>query len=680
MRFWLTALLLGLLTLAVYWPGLHGGFLFDDYGSLPALGAFGPIEHWETFWRYITSGGGDPTGRPLALLSFLIDAHNWPADPLPFKRTNLVLHLVNSVLLMILLRLLGHIAFSDTSSKRIDLAASLAAAFWMLQPLLVSTTLYIVQRETMLAAGFTLLGLLTWLHGRNLLTQGRSYSSVMWMVLGLVVCTSLALLSKANGALLPLFALVIEYAFLRTYASPFPKETGTTYRLTMLILAWFPTALIVAYLIYQGWSGITVGITSVRPWTLGERLLTEPRMLMRYLDLLWLPRPFTAGLFNDQIHASNSLWSPATTLPSLLLVIMLIAGAWQWRRLSPAIAMAILFYFAGHLLESTTIPLELYFEHRNYLPAMMMYWPLALWLSRIAVIASPKKRLVIPDSSPPDGVPSVVFRFVRPAIAVLVLAGLALMTYANTKVWGNTHDQALLWATLNPDSPRAQTNAALVDMNLGAPELAAQRLQKALINAPNEAQLALNLLTAQCELGHATPTTLDAARTALSVTRDPGPLLLSWFDTQLAQMRQAPCPQLNLQTLDELLNAALANPRLMAIYGRRQDLFHLQGQIALAKGDGDKALMHFNQALDQQIDAQTALNQAALLGAAGFPTQGLAHLEHYGIEQNFAHKAAFGMPRVHAWVLQRQQYWPEELTNLRATLGKDAANQTPHSQ
>jgi len=68
---------------------------------------------------------------------------------------------------------------------------------------------------------------------------------------------------------------------------------------------------------------------------------------MQYLDLLWLPRPFTPGLFNDQIKASLSLWSPVTTLPCLLAVLGLIVGAWLLRGRWPALALAILFYFVG---------------------------------------------------------------------------------------------------------------------------------------------------------------------------------------------------------------------------------------------------------------------------------------------------------------------------------------------
>ena len=383
----LLLLLLLTATWLVYARGLHGSFLFDDYGNLPVLGATGPVDTWPTFWRYLTSGTADPTGRPLTLLTFLIDARNWPADPYPFKRSNLILHLLNGVLLALLLRRLGREAFKLADRSRVDLAAVIGAGFWLLHPLFVSTTLYIVQREAMLPATFTLLGLLAWLHGRSAMKRGHGLRGAVWIALGLGGCTVLGVLSKANGILLPALALVVEYVLLRTYINSGPPESRPTtngaYRRVMLLFAWAPAAVVAAYLLQQGWSGLTRGISSLRPWTLGQRLLTEPRVLLDYLDLLWLPRPFTPGLFNDHIQASTSLWSPATTLPALLAIVALIAGAWLLRRRWPALALAILFYFVGQSLESSTVALELYFEHRNYLPAMLMFWPLALWLCSV---------------------------------------------------------------------------------------------------------------------------------------------------------------------------------------------------------------------------------------------------------------------------------------------------------
>jgi hypothetical protein len=72
-----------------------------------------------------------------------------------------------------------------------------------------------------------------------------------------------------------------------------------------------------------------------------------------------------------------------------------------------------------------------------------------------------------------------------------------------------------------------------------------------------------------------------------------------------------------------------------------------------------------------------ALKQAAMLGASGHPRQGLAHLDHLAAEPEQSYRLGLGMPRLHAWVLERQHYWPKELSHLRATLHDDA--QQPHA-
>jgi len=730
-RFSILSILLlacGALSLAIwaYYPGLHGGFLFDDFGNLPTLGTSGPVNTWPAFWRYITSGTADPTGRPLTLLSFLLDAHNWPADPYPFKRTSLILHLLNGVLLATLLRRLGLDAFGRAAQRRIEMAAVLGAAFWLLHPLLVSTTLYIVQREAMLPATFTLLGLLLWLRGRRALQRGAITRGLLWIALGLGGCTVLGLLSKANGILLPALALVIEYVLLRhaagwglpyaflqrsrteaevapamegaggasesiaTEVAPTEDRERRVYAWAMVVFGWLPAALVAGYLLDSAWNGFVHGVSAVRPWTMGQRLLTEPRVLMDYLDLLWLPRPFTPGLFNDQIKASLSLWSPATTLPALLAVLGLIVGAWLLRRRWPALALAILFYFVGQSLESSTIPLELYFEHRNYLPAMLMFWPLALWLCGVRQSWHPVGAHPVRDgleTAEKHRAQGALLRggglrtdWAKGALAAVLLLGLALMTHARAQLWGSTRQQSELWAALNPDSPRAQANAALLEMAAGQPRPAIARLKTLLSTQPDQVQLAFNLIGAHCMLGVLGPNDLAQARHAIGHARDPGGLLVHWFEGSISTAVAGRCRGLDLDALDSLLDAGLANGKLTDVYGRRQDLLYLKGRIALARHDPTTTLHDFNAALDQDVRPAAALEQAALLGSAGYPREGLAHLEYYETVRNQEMKPGFGMPWLHAWVLQQQDYWPREIARLRDTLQHDAKTKVASSR
>lgn len=668
----LAGLVLGL-TCASYWAGLHGSFLFDDFANLPALGESGPVDNWQALLRYVTSGHADPIGRPLSMLSFLLDAHDWPADPFPFKRTNLLLHVFNGLALMLLLRRLGYAALQRTEEKkngtssavwRIDLAAIFGAAFWLLHPLFISTTLYIVQREAILPATFTLIGFLLWLRGREAIFQGQTTRGLAWIAIGLGGCTLLAMLCKANGILLPALALVVEYTLLHRTPSP---QLSPAYRKAMYLLAWLPTVVIASYLAWQGWHGLVYGVSSLRPWTLGQRLLTEPRVLMDYLALLWMPRPFTAGLFNDQFSASTSLWSPVTTLPSILAVLGLLFVGWRIRKRSPPLAAAILFYFVGQSLESSTVALELYFEHRNYLPTMLMFWPAALWLCDIFPTLKIKQATGYAISLRSLKRQSVG----KLALALSITLGLALMTHVGAQLWGDVNDQAFVWAKLNPDSPRAQINAAETEMIDGHAAFAVERLEPLLAKHPDQVQLALNLLGAECLMGYVQPETIEASRTSLRTARDPGSLLVSWFSRVIDQTTTPPCPQLTPDLVETLLDAALDNAYFKDIPGRLQDIHYLKGLLALKQREPDAALLNFNRALDLQVRPAIALQQTALLGSAGYPQLGLTHLTYYESLRYKETPPITGMPGIHSWVLQKQHYWQHETTRLRAALQQD---------
>ncbi|HWX66261.1 MAG TPA: tetratricopeptide repeat protein [Rhodanobacter sp.] len=648
--FWLPSLLT--LALAAYWPGLKGGFLFDDFANLPTLGVTGPVDSWPSFWRYITSGIADPTGRPLTLLSFLLDARNWPADPCPFKQTNLILHLFNAVLLYALLARLGRSMAMETPCYR--MAALIGSALWLLHPLLVSTTLYIVQREAMLPATCVLAGLLIWLHGRTQLAAGNSRSGLLWSVLGLGGFTLLGVLAKANGVLLPLYALLIEIIVLAPRSIWPVGKMEHLHRVLLLLLVALPVFAICTYLAWIGVHGILVGGNAGgRPWTYAQRLLTEPRVLMDYLSLLWFPRPFSSGLFNDQYAASTSLMHPATTLPALLAVLVLIGIAWKLRKRHPALALAGLFYFSGQLLESTSIPLELYFEHRNYVPALLMFWPLGFWLSDTRTLPTLKRGLML----------------------VLPL-GLAMMTHARAEVWGNVHTQALLWAQLNPESPRAQANAAQIEMQTEHPLDAIRRLEKLLTTQPDQPQLVFNLIGARCLSGGINDHDITAARKAMQGSSNTGSLFAHWFDRTLPVAMAGGCPGLTPVVLLDLIHTGLSNPGFAAA-GPQQDLIYLRGRIALAQRQPDAALADFIQALDLQVRPGMALEEAARLGAAGYPSQGLLLLDHYQAVQNKTMRPGIGMPMLHEWVLTRQNYWPREIAHLRYQLSLDTqANST----
>lgn len=652
----------------VYQPGLSGAFLFDDLGSLPKLGATGPVDNWATFWRYITSGGADPTGRPLALLSFLLDARNWPTDPYPFKVTNVILHLFNGALLAAVLWKLGCVLVSTSPDKnkprphasdclpsipdtrRIAIAALFGAGCWLLHPLLVSTTLYVVQREAMLSTSFVLIGMLGWMASRKQLARGQITRAVIGMIASAWLCTLLAVLCKANGALLPPMLLLVEWIALAPRHPLLPPNHEKLRKIGIIVLLILPSALLAAYLI-QALPSEVRDTPNIRGWTIGQRLLTEPRVLTDYLRLLFVPQAYSRGLFNDDFPVSSNWLHPASTLPCLLFIVALIGVSFALRKRHPAIALAILFYFVGQSMESGWIPLELYFEHRNYLPSMLLFWPIGLALGRPGPV-----------------------RLFRGLVAIAALALLGILTMQRATLWGDAFQQAQFWAAINPDSARAQTSAALYDLQNNRPKPATVRLQAALPMHPDDLQIPLNLITAECKLGTVNPATLAAARTALSHGRVGGSVAFHWFGDALALNTKHACRGLEDTDLQDLLAAAWRNPYWRQIPGMRQNLYHLQGTLDLKRSQPLKALQNFNLALEQAPSPATALSQAATLGSAGYPCLGLNHLDHFTTLPK-PQEAGFGMARIHAWVLQRQGYWPHEIVNLRHEL--DTASQSP---
>lgn len=644
----LTAILALALPLLGWWAyrnGLGGGFLFDDFNNLQHLGDYGRIDSLQKLLLYLSSGNADPIGRPLALLSFLIDADNWPADPLSFKRTGILLHLLNGMLLLwVLLKLGRRLRLAEA---RAELAAVLGAGLWTLHPLLVSTTLYVVQREAMLPATFTLIGLLLWMEGAE--RRLRARRGLLFLLAGAWGCTVLATLCKANGILLPLLLLVMEWTIPAQPSASGNAGDERGLRRARLLLLGLPSLVLGAWLLAKLPGAFSGEICCGRPWTLGQRLLTEPRVLCDYLKLLWIPRANGSSLFNDGFQASADALHPWTTLPALLSIALLLAAGFALRQRQPALAFALLFYFAAQLLESTVIPLELYFEHRNYLAALPMFWPLALWLTG-------------------DG----PLRLARLVLAVLLPLLLAALCHARAGVWGQPYQQAVLLADVDTSSPRAQANAASYETAHGRPDLAIARLMAATARMPDEAQLAVNLVTAECAAGAVEPVAVGRAAYALEHNREQAELVQNWLINAVDLAAGNACRGLDPATVQALIEAVRRNPHYSRAAGHQHDVEQLEGRLALARGDGAAALRHFNTGLMEFATPDGALQQAALLGSAGFPELGLQHLQYYKTLKP-ADRGLRGMAAVHLWLLDRQGFWTEEFARMEQLLRDDAA-------
>ncbi|BBJ00037.1 hypothetical protein FGKAn22_17290 [Ferrigenium kumadai] len=373
------------------------------------------------------------------MASFAVNYYVSGMDAYYFKATNLAIHLVNGMLVFVLVRLLlnlyRRIHHSTVDEGAETWIAIAVAAIWLLHPFNLTGVLYVVQRMTSLSALFTLAGLVLYLYGRKKLLDGAR-SGFVAIAAAIFVITPLAALCKENGALLPLLIFVTEGILLRWKTS----DQGTR-RILMAVVgsaAIVPVLFGLFYILNN--PGLILGGYAWRDFSLTERLMTEARVLWFYLHMIVLPNMAEMGLHHDDILISRGLLTPWTTLPAIAGLLVLAGGAFALRNKQPMIAFGIAFFLTGHALESTVIPLEIAFEHRNYLPMFGILLPLAYYT------LNPRLHL-----------PSLRLRRMAFMALVILFAGL---TAARAQQWGDTLLMRTLEVERHPYSVRAHTDLA----------------------------------------------------------------------------------------------------------------------------------------------------------------------------------------------------------------------------
>ncbi|MGA2222082.1 MAG: tetratricopeptide repeat protein [Verrucomicrobiia bacterium] len=153
---WWGAFFIALLAIAAHWPGVYGQFVeWDDSSHVtknPAIRALTPHNLRVMFT--------EPTAKlyiPLTCISFAVDYQIWGQDPFGYHFTNLLLHLANTLLVLVLVyRILR---------ERCQTAAPVAvltAALFGVHPMRVESVAWVTERKDVLFAFFFLLALLAY--------------------------------------------------------------------------------------------------------------------------------------------------------------------------------------------------------------------------------------------------------------------------------------------------------------------------------------------------------------------------------------------------------------------------------------------------------------------------------------------------------------------------------------
>ena len=621
----LTALLV--LAAAAYAPGLSGPFLFDDWANLAGLGAVRADPSWYSASQYALSGTSSVLGRPLSLLSFAAQAASWDQQPADFIAVNIALHLLNGALWYGLLTLLQK---ADALPRSPWLALG-ATGLWLLLPMHAAAVLYVVQRMAVLATTCFLAGTLLYVYGR-LKALHDPRSGYVAMGLGLFIGTVLGTLCKETAALMPLMVLALEATVLRTLPRP-----GGWSRAAAVCL-WLPGGLLLGYLALH-LPDFVAGYAN-RPFTLGERLLTEPRVLFLYLADAFIPAAGGVRVFYDDLPLSTSLFHPWTTVAAMAGWAGVVLGAFCWRREAPIAALAVAWYLIGNLLESTVIPLEIAFSHRSYLPLLGVSLGICAGLAKLASLPTVGRlrNLILGASG---------------AYLLLMLACLA----GATGLWGQPLPQARAWAQHQPGSPRAVL--AYGGALLGRQDLdtAYTLYADAWRRAPGDAVFALSVFELGCFHPEIDPP-IESVRRALQDYQGPeATIAVGTVDSLASRMQRGSCPHQAPRDLVHLIDTMLGNSRFAS---KQLSLYYAQAMLLELSGNLPSALARIERAI--ALDAQIPLLQQAVLWSVQLGDTDRARRHLRTVEES---------PRISArtrWLYRREIAGTRQLIELYESL------------
>jgi len=568
-----------LTTALVYLPGLSGPFLLDDFAKLPHMASLGGVTDFTKLVYYINQAWSQTLGRPLSLASFLIDHNTWPAPAQDFKYTNLLLHLLNGCLLFaLLLRLLRLHGLPERQVLGLSL---FVMAAWLLHPFLVSTTLYVVQRMAMLATTAVFLGLLGYVVARERLPT-RPHRALLLMTLSLGLAGGIGFLFKESAALIVPLALVLEATLLP--AAGTRMQLFRKWRWIILVL---PTVALLCYLAWRGIEGL--GGVEHRDFNSLERVLTQARLIMQYLYFWFIPQGASPGLFNYDIEISRGLFTPLSTLFAVIAVVALATAAFLLRRRIPLFAAGVGFFLVGHLLESTTIPLELYFEHRNYLAGALLWLPVGA-----ACLAIPNRR------------------WAAPALMIGIVLILAPLAHFRATTWGNAGLLAVVAVEENPTSQRAIRTAAMTFNNAGLSEEANRILVEGIDRRPDNLALHLHAVVLQCEIDEPEREILDRLRDNAR-SHDFNLNEFALFKHFVDASTGGGCAQLTPAYAEDIVSMLLDRLPVDDIDTRHHQLHHLFALVDLRADRLCEAFAHFRDSVHAAQLRRSVFKQAALL-------------------------------------------------------------------
>lgn len=368
---WLAPILFAILAAAIYANSLDVPFYFDDIQNIVINK---DIQLDELSWAGLQEAATSmkPT-RAVAFVTFALSYYLGGEQVAGYHVVNIVIHVINASLIFWLIRLTLRLPSLGFTVRDASLVAFIAALLWLVNPVQTQTVTYIVQRWNSLAVMFYLGAFLLYIHARLAPSRLRR-----WL---LFTCCALSgvlgFFTKEITATLPFFILLYEWFFFQDLRRTRLWRNLALLAVLLLVFVAIASVYTDHYSVYKALFDFKIPEYTNRWFTLNERLLTEPRVVLFYLGLLLFPLPSRLNLDHD-FPLSYALWDPPTTFFAIAALVALVVLAAAIARRQRLLAFCILWYLGHLVIESSVIGLEIIYEHRSYLPSIGIFLLLVL--------------------------------------------------------------------------------------------------------------------------------------------------------------------------------------------------------------------------------------------------------------------------------------------------------------
>ena len=278
-----TFISLFIILIAVYSNSFYGDWHFDDFANI-VNNPYIQIKSfsWPEIKHFVHGFYQSGLSRPLSYLSFALNYKFGGMDVFGYHVVNFIIHYLAAVFLFLFIyNTLKLPLLREKYSTIAYPVALLSTFFWALNPVHVTSITYIVQRMASMAGLFYIMSMYFYLKGR---TAQNSTSSISFFILSLIAGFA-AVLSKENAVMLPVSILLFDLFLIQGATKENIKKFSKIFFLPLLLI-------LIIGLIYTGGFSNAFSGYDIRDFSMTQRLLTEPRVILFYLSLLFYPIRF----------------------------------------------------------------------------------------------------------------------------------------------------------------------------------------------------------------------------------------------------------------------------------------------------------------------------------------------------------------------------------------------------